>query len=469
MDRLKKIGDVKAFASKDVKFSRVGIGFEKLDRDVFDPENAYDPVAALGVKWVRIQSGWERTEKERGVYSFEWLDSIVDNLLKRGLVPWMCLCYGNPLYNEMSKKVFGSAGCAPIFTEEEKAAWERYVKEVVKHYHGRIDYYEVWNEPDGEWCWKHGVNGTEYGEFMIRTAKAVKEADPEAKVIGGCQCLSYLEWTADVFATGAGKYMDAFSYHNYSPDELAMSDFLRSVRALAKSANPDMELIQGETGTQSRRSFAGALSGAAWTERRQAKYLARHFMADFREDVKFASYFSSLDMAEALNGTKGDTNSYKDFGYFGVLRAEFDENGKATGIYTPKPSYRTLQVVASVFREEFKVEEIPVAVFMSGERSVSILRNDDTMHDVTRVCFTRPNGSCAMAYWRSAELLTTEYEGTVSFQSTKLPGPCRLIDLYDGSIYEIPESIMEQKENCILFKNMPLRDYPLLLTFCDFC
>ena len=57
MDRLKKIGDVKAFASKDVKFSRVGIGFEKLDRDVFDPENAYDPVAALGVKWVRIQSG----------------------------------------------------------------------------------------------------------------------------------------------------------------------------------------------------------------------------------------------------------------------------------------------------------------------------------------------------------------------------------------------------------------------------
>ena len=83
MERLIKVGDVKAIASKDIQFSRVGIGFEKLDRDVFDPENAYDPVAATGVKWVRIQSGWERTEKERGVYSFEWLDSIVDNLRKR--------------------------------------------------------------------------------------------------------------------------------------------------------------------------------------------------------------------------------------------------------------------------------------------------------------------------------------------------------------------------------------------------
>ena len=469
MDRLKKIGDVKAFASKDVKFSRVGIGFEKLDRDVFDPENAYDPVAALGVKWVRIQSGWERTEKERGVYSFEWLDSIVDNLLRRGLVPWMCLCYGNPLYNEMSKKVFGSAGCAPIFTEEDKTAWDNYVKAVVKHYHGRILYYEVWNEPDGEWCWKHGVNGTEYGEFMIRTAKAIREADPEAKIIGGCQCCPWLEWTADVFATGAGKYMDAFSYHNYSPDELEMSDLLRGIRALAKSANPDMELIQGETGTQSRRSFAGALKGAAWTERKQAKYMARHFMADFREDVKFASYFSSLDMAEALNGTKGDANSYKDFGYFGVLRAEFDENGKATGVYTPKPSYRTLQVIASVFREEFKVEEIPVTFFPHRENSVSILRKEDSVHDVTRVCFTRPNGSAAMAYWRSSELLTSEYESTMSFQSIKMPGPCRLIDLYDGSIYEIPESIMEERENCIRFMYMPLRDYPLLLTFGDFC
>ena len=62
---------------------------------MFDPEKAYDKVAAIGVKWVRIQSGWARTEKEKGVYDFRWLDSIVDNLLARGLKPRMCLCCGD--------------------------------------------------------------------------------------------------------------------------------------------------------------------------------------------------------------------------------------------------------------------------------------------------------------------------------------------------------------------------------------
>ena len=51
---LKKIGRVKAFSADEVEFSRVGIGFEKLDRAVFDPEKAYDKVAALGVKWGNI-------------------------------------------------------------------------------------------------------------------------------------------------------------------------------------------------------------------------------------------------------------------------------------------------------------------------------------------------------------------------------------------------------------------------------
>ncbi|MCI5676877.1 MAG: beta-glucosidase, partial [Clostridia bacterium] len=62
MDRLRKIGKIKMLSAFEVKDSRLGIGFEKLDRALFDPEKAYDKVAALGVKWVRVQSGWARTE-----------------------------------------------------------------------------------------------------------------------------------------------------------------------------------------------------------------------------------------------------------------------------------------------------------------------------------------------------------------------------------------------------------------------
>jgi hypothetical protein len=75
MEQLKKIGKVEPKKSKDIKTSRIGIGFEKLDRDLFDPEKAYPFFENLGVKKVRLQSGWQRTEKEKGVYDFAWLDS----------------------------------------------------------------------------------------------------------------------------------------------------------------------------------------------------------------------------------------------------------------------------------------------------------------------------------------------------------------------------------------------------------
>ena len=69
MEQLIQIGKVTPKRSLDIKESKMGIGFEKLDRNVFDPEKAYDKVAALGVKWVRIQSGWQRTETVPGTFS----------------------------------------------------------------------------------------------------------------------------------------------------------------------------------------------------------------------------------------------------------------------------------------------------------------------------------------------------------------------------------------------------------------
>lgn len=219
MEQLLRMGTVAPKHSKDVAHSRLGIGFEKLDRDVFDPEKAYDKVANLGVKWVRIQSGWAKTEREKGVYDFAWLDRIVDNLLSRGLLPWVCLCYGNGLYSEEAARVFGAVGVPPIHTGEERTAWHNYVKALVRHFAGRVTHYEVWNEPDGIWCWKHGVNAAEYGAFVAATAKAVREGDQQAKVIGGAVCIRDLHYVDTALAAGMGDAVDAVSFHEYVAQE----------------------------------------------------------------------------------------------------------------------------------------------------------------------------------------------------------------------------------------------------------
>ena len=56
------------------------------------------------------------------------------------------------------------------------------------------------------------------------------------------------------------------------------------------------------------------------------KFLLRHLITDLACGVELASYFSCMDMIEALNGTVGNVSSYLDYGYFGVLGADFDSD-----------------------------------------------------------------------------------------------------------------------------------------------
>jgi len=467
MERLIKIGNVKKKFSIDVKNSKIGIGFEKLDRNVFDPEKAYDRVAELGVKWVRIQSGWQRTEIEKGVYDFEWIDKIVDNLITRGLQPWICLCYGNKLYSEDAAKVFGAVGVPPIFNDEQKNAWKNYVKEVVARYKGKVDLFEVWNEPDGKWCWKHGVNATELGNFTIATAKAVKEANPDAKVVGGVCCHADLNFINEAMHTGMGNYLDYVSYHQYTHDETAVVSYVKALRSLCKSFNNKIEIIQGESGSQSRSGGCGAVKEGAWTPERQAKQLLRHSLADFMAEVEFTSYFSCMDMIEALNGVVGDIGSYTDFGYFGVLGADFDEEGHSIGTYTPKMSYWALQTISSIFAEEFSLCDIPVMLL--PQESKRFFGFDCSEQEVVHQGFSKPDGSKAFVYWYPSNILKIDYEATVTLQIAGLGKNFKLVDLMDGSVYKIPENMIEdQGYGCYKLINIPIKDYPLMLTFDNF-
>ncbi|WP_294505308.1 beta-galactosidase [uncultured Victivallis sp.] len=468
MDNYKRIGEVPPVSAREAGNTVWGLGFEKLDRAVFDPEKAYDKVAKLGVRHIRIQSGWARSEKTKGIYEFEWLDEIVNNLIQRGLQPWICLCYGNGLYDEAARKVFGAVGCPPIQTEQQRQAWSNYVTALTAHFRGQVSRYEIWNEPDGRWCWKHGVSGTEYGEFAKATAAAIRKGDPDAEVIGGAVCLYDFDWLTEMFETGAAESLDAISYHGYTPDEFRGIANVRSLKSLSLRYNPKLRFIQGETGTQSREGGAGALNEGAWTPEKQAKFLARMLLVHFSEGVEINSYFSCLDMIEALNGKVGEKASYQDYGYFGVLGAEFDADGRSTGEYRPKPAYRTLQTLAAIFRGELIAEELPVRL-LCDLPSPRLMRNDDSEKNELLTFGYRKKQGAGFVYWKPVELLTTTYASTISLEVAGVEGEPRLVDLLDGSIYAIPESAIEiTGKNSRRFLHLPLRDYPLLLSFGNF-
>lgn len=466
ISKLKKVGVITPKNSKEIKHSKIGLGFEKLDRDVFDPEKAYDKVAETGVKWVRIQSGWARTETEKGVYDFSWIDKIVDNFVVRGIEPWVCLCYGNALYNPEAAEVFGAVGCPPIFTDEQREGWKNYVQAFVKHFEGRVSFYEIWNEPDGDWCWKHGANATELGIFTRDTAKAIKNINPDAKTIGGVICSRDLSYLNEAFMTGMGEYLDFVSFHEYTNDETSVFETVEAFSEIAHYYNPNIQIIQGESGSQSRTGGHGALWECGWTEEIQQKQLARHMLADIMSGAYFTSYFSCMDMIEALNGTAGDTASYLDYGYFGILGAEFDESGKSIGTYCKKPSYYTLQNICSIFADDYEMCKMPITV--NGWHSNLVMENGVKRIQLVTGGFKNKKGK-AFVYWYPSNILTTSIDTVTFLRVFSEYDKFRLIDVIDGSIYEIPEEMIDADGKGVYqFNDLPVKDTPLILVMGDF-
>ncbi len=465
MERLVSVGKITSKKSININKSRIGLGFEKLDRDVFDPEKAYEYVAESGVKWVRLQSGWQRTERKKGIYDFMWLDKVVDKMISIGVEPWLCLCYGNELYSEQAKFVFGAVGVPPINSAEEKIAWTNYVKATVEHFKGRIHYYEVWNEPDGIWCWKHGPNADELAEFTKSTAIACKQADPSCEVIGLSLCCD-LKFAECFIKSDVLDYIDGITFHTYDIyDDYWTNTFNTIKRMIKEQGKENIKIIQGESGTQSRSDGAGALRGGAWTEIKQAKFLLRHLVTDLGNGVEFASYFSCMDMIEALNGTVGNLSSYLDYGYFGVLGADFNENGRASGTYTPKLSYYALQNLCSVMAEDYEVSDLVVDGLVL--ESIRMQGNDFDFSNAKDYCFKRSNGSYAVIYWVPHNILTETYEGTVSLKLDDSVKNKKILftDLLSGKVYNLDNRITEDDG---ILKNIPITDSPLMLTFGDF-
>ena len=231
-------------------------------------------------------------------------------------------------------------------------------------------------------------------------------------------------------------------------------------------------MVQGETGTQSRYSTRGALNRANWTPRKQAKFLLRKLMIDLKTNVLFSSYFTAVDIFENIATDDVNINE-ADYGFFGVLGESFDKTGTPLGQYHRKDAFTAMQTLCSLFDDAVTVQPQPVC--FAAEPLWSLHTAEETPEDFRNqlysVGFAKENGAKAFAYWKATNVLTTDYESTVTLDVYGLGETVRLIDLYTGEIHAIPESRMERDEEGkgkLRLKHLPIRDYPLLLTFGNF-
>ena len=411
---LKRLGTLKPRAANEIASSNWRLGCETLDRDFADFEAYKRYLGPLGIKTVRLQGGWAKCEKAKGVYDFAWLDRIVDHLVANGIEPAIETDYGNPIYAGG-----GGSDLAGGFPTGDAAlaAWDRWVDALTRHFAGRVKVWMMWNEPD----YSIGRKKTpeEIAAFNVRTAKIVKRNIPDAKIAGLSLAGSdpaFLEKCLKPMGEDVALF-DWIVYHGYEAAPETSYANVEAMKAVVAKAAPRAKLWQGENGAPSEWATKFALSGIPWTEYAQAKWDLRRMLGDLGHDV-FSSIFTICD----FNHIGREINRK------GLLRA--DAWHRVTRV---KRAYYAVQNLASVFDDRWTRDRD----FVCADPTLSAYR------------YLAKDGTPLVVFWThrsSAGQKGFERPGD-SFETKNIPrnvlgiedGDRVWVDLLTGRIYELPK------------------------------
>jgi len=433
-----KIGTIIPRAASEIESSNWSVGAETMDRDFTIYRHWKKYLGPLGVKRARIQSGWAKTEKIKGKYDWKWLDEIILDMVDQGVEPWVCLCYGNPIYEGGGGT--GLGGGMPT-SPEALAAWDRFVDAFVQRYKDQVDEWEIWNEPG-----LRGANPEDaYADFLIRSAEIIRRHQPDATIIGFAMAGVKHSMCESVLGRmkKAGKLdlIDQVSYHpyTYNPDD-SYSGVLK-LRRIVESFSSDIIIMQGENGCPSKRGSFGAISGNDWTESSQAKWALRRLLGDLGRDIP-SSYFAICDMEyTSRRNTKG------------LLAINDDQT-----VHHAKEGYRAVQHLTALFDNRItRVKNFSAEITKaSGEKA-------ESSHSVFG--YQTRASQPVVTIWRSSDTPGKDpkhrpmriHIATMTFDTPVL------IDLRTGRVDAIDGSLVKEESGATTFLNLPIYDSPIVL------
>src|ERR1043166_8277032 len=293
-------------------------------------EKDLDLIAAAGFKFIRMDFAWTGIEKQKGKYDWSEYDELMANLDKRGIRALFILDYSNPLYEEPVTSPHPITGATHRTTAspqhpESIAAFAKWAAAAAKHCHGRHIIWEIWNEPNGHF-WAPKPDAQQYSALALATAKAIREAEPQATIIGPASSGFPWEYLETFLKSGALEYLDAVSVHPYrdraKPPESAAADY-RKLRELVERWAPaskkgKIPILSGEWG------YSSHTKGVSLET--QAAFAARQQLANLLEGVPLSIWYDWKN-----DGPDANENEHN----FGTMLADLK----------PKPAYMAIQTL----------------------------------------------------------------------------------------------------------------------------
>lgn len=188
--------------------------------------------ANLGVKWIRTNIWWDVAQpSSNGSYNWAPMDKAID----------AANSYGIKIIAELVGKPSWVDGTFSSTSSQQ--AFGNFVRAAAEHFGDKVDFWEVWNEPNME-----HITPANYVKILREAYGSIKAVDSGDMVISGGTAATpqtgnglwgAVDYLQQMYANGAKGYFDAVGFHPYTyplmPDNSApwngwqiMEDGIRS-------------------------------------------------------------------------------------------------------------------------------------------------------------------------------------------------------------------------------------------------
>ncbi|MBO5008604.1 MAG: hypothetical protein J6D26_07195 [Clostridia bacterium] len=209
--------------SVTVSDDEVGVSthFAFVNRE--QPEDSFGQISSAGFGWIRDEIYWKDAETADGYKIPEKVMNAIEYANAKGMKVLIILNTPNNLYDN---------GAFPT-SDEAVEAYGKFCGWVAKQLKGKVDAFEIWNEPNiADFTGGKSISGEDYVRILKSAYRYIKssEGNPDATVLGGAltnmlyseeHTETRLERTGEEFLqeildAGGVDYMDAFSFHPYT-------------------------------------------------------------------------------------------------------------------------------------------------------------------------------------------------------------------------------------------------------------
>jgi hypothetical protein len=245
-----------------------------------------------------VPIAWPWVEPQKGQWDFQRPDEYVALASQHNKVELLFSLGYTPTWASSRPNKQTESGPGECAAPRNIKDWRDYIKAIGDRYKGRVQYYEVWNEPTVPFFWCGSVS--ELVALTKETYEVLKDIDPANQIVSPSAVNKYGPgWLDDFLRQGGGKFVDIIGFHFYpypgSPEGIVGQ--VRTIRSImAKHGQGSKPLWDTEN----------TWNGSKLDRDTDAAIVARTLLLDAASGVPRVYWYEWGNMSTALHMVEDD-------------------------------------------------------------------------------------------------------------------------------------------------------------------